>query len=81
MKNGFTPQMVLLNGHYDGEYSGGVSGGDTNPTDSYLDQDGNLWIYVDEEFSSLSGFGVGWWRDDFSEYHGPNPDPSWTPVL
>lgn len=74
--------MVLLNGNYDGEYSGGVGGGGTNPTDSYLDRDNQLWIWVDEETALLFGFpGAGWCRDDLSEYYGPDPDPSWTPVL
>ncbi len=81
MKNGFMPKMVLLDGNIDVDYSGGVHQGGSNYADEYVDASGNHWIYFSEEACLDWGLDApGYYRDDFSEYYGPSPDPTWTPV-
>ena len=68
VRNQFIPNMVLINGDYEGEYSGGVNidhVGDT--TGVYIDAAGNEWSWDDGTFYEM---GPGWYNQygEYSEF-------------
>lgn len=56
MKSAFTPKMVLLNGTYEGEYSGAVDVGEPEYGTTYVDAQGVYWTWYPEEFFGKAGF-------------------------
>lgn len=83
MQNRFIPKMTLLNGYYEGEYSGGTQGGGSQFVTSMYDPDTNTtWIYIGEDspFLDFVSNGVGWYSDDLGTFYGPEPGPTWVPM-
>ena len=56
MNNAFSPKMVLLNGNYEGDYSGGVDVGEPEYGTTYVDSDGHYWTWYTEDYFGEAGF-------------------------
>lgn len=48
--------MVLLNGNYEGDYSGAVDVGEPEYGTTYVDSAGIYWTWYPEEFFGVAGF-------------------------